>query len=134
MDESQFAAYLRCLDHPKQLQLATNVTTLFLLYREHVTSFSFSNLDLFMRKPVPALSVDALLEHLPANGGHCFHHTELMYAALNYLGFDVSRVATWILMGTEYKEDMTQTHNILLVKVDGATYLCDPGLGSPILG
>ena len=130
MDDRQFSAYLDCLDHPKQLELTPNVTSLYLLYSEHVTSLAYSNLDLFMGKPVPDLSIDAILDHIPTNGGHCYQHSELMYAALNHLGFDVTRVACWVLMGKDFKQDMPLNHNILLVKIDGDTYLCDPGLAS----
>ena len=130
MDDRQFAAYLDHLDHPKQLGLSANVTSLYFLYREHVTSLSYSNLDLFMGKPVPDLSIDALLDQLPTHGGHCYQHSELMYGALKFLGFDVTRVACWVLMGREFKEGMLLNHNILLVKIDGETYMCDPGLAS----
>ena len=70
------------------------------------------------------------MKDMPVKGGHCYQQSELLYAALAHLGFEVTRVACWVLMGNAYKEGMPLNHNILLVKVDGATYMCDPGLAS----
>ena len=131
MDADQFSRYLSHLDHPIQLTLEPNVTSLYMLYQEHMTRFAYSNIDLYMGAPVADLSVDSLLDELPVRGGHCIQHGELMYAALVHLGFNVTRVAGRVLMGSEYKEGMALDHSFLLVKIDGAgTYMCDPGLAS----
>ena len=92
--------------------------------------FAYNNLDLFLGKPIPDLSIDALLDHVPKYGGHCYQHSELMLAALEYLGFDVVRVACWVLMGKAYSKGMPLNHNILMVKIEGSTFMCDPGLAS----
>jgi len=130
MDAEQFAKYLELLDHPIQLPLFPDVTSLYFLYREHVTRFPYQNLDLYLGKPIVDLSVSALLETLPVRGGHCFQQSELMFAVLEHVGFQVERVAAWVLMGNQYQEGMPLNHNILLVKIGGDTYLCDPGLSS----
>jgi len=92
-------------------------------------AYSYSNLDLYMGKDMPDLSLDALLSEVPAKGGHCYQHSELMLAALQHLGFDVTRVACCVLMGQPYVEGTPQTHSILMVKIAGDTYMCDPGFG-----
>ena len=130
MDAEQFAKYLELLDHPIQLPIFPDVTSLYFLYREHVTRFPYQNLDLYLGKPIVDLSVSALLETLPVRGGHCFQQSELMFAVLEHVGFQVERVAAWVLMGNQYQEGMPLNHNILLVKIGGDTYLCDPGLSS----
>ena len=130
MDADQFARYLQHLDHPGQLPLAPDVASLYWLYRAHITRFPYTNLDLFMGKPPVDLAVSALLDTVPTQGGHCYQHSELMYAALAHLGFDVKRVAAWVLMGNEYKKEMPLNHNILMVKIGQDTFLCDPGLAS----
>ena len=131
MDADQFSRYLGHLDHPCQLTLGPDVTSLYFIYREHMTRFPFNNMDLYMGAPIPDLSVDSLLEEMPVKGGHCYQQSELLYAALAHLGFDVTRVAAWVLMGNEYKEGMPLNNNILMVKIDGAgTFMCDPGLAS----
>eukprot|EP00092_Neocalanus_flemingeri_P077105 GFUD01095703.1.p1 GENE.GFUD01095703.1~~GFUD01095703.1.p1 ORF type:complete len:280 (-),score=87.59 GFUD01095703.1:257-1096(-) len=130
MDSEQFAKYLELIDHPVQLPLSPDVTCLYFLYREHVTRFPYQNLDLYLGKPRVDLSISALLETLPISGGHCFQHSELMFAVLEHVGFTVERVAAWVLMGNQYQEGMPLNHNIILVKIGEDTYLCDPGLAS----
>jgi len=130
MDAVQFARYLEHVDHPPQLSLGPDVASLYSLYRAHVTRFAYTNLDLFMGKPPVDLELTSLLEAVPSNGGHCYQLSELMFAVLQRVGFDVRRVAAWVLMGREYKPEMPLNHNILLVKIGEDTYLCDPGLAS----
>ena len=91
MDSEQFAKYLELLDHPKQLTLGPNVTSLYYLYREHMTTFTYNNLNLYLGKPKCDLSISGLLKDVPSQGGHCYQHSELMFAALSYLGFQVER-------------------------------------------
>ena len=68
MDSEQFAKYLEYIDHPSQLQLGPNVSSLFCLYQEHLRRFPYHNLDLYMNKPIRDLSVAALLESVPTQG------------------------------------------------------------------
>jgi len=130
MNSEQFARYLELVDHPIQLPLMPDVTSLYTIYREHVTRFPYQNIDLYHGKPMVDLSIAALLETLPVHGGHCFQQSELMFAVLEHVGFKVERVAAWVLMGNQYQEGMPLNHNILLVKIGEDTYLCDPGLAS----
>ena len=130
MDSEQFAKYLELVDHPVQLSLFPDVSSLYFIYREHVTRFPYQNLDLYQGKPMVDLSISALLETLPVRGGHCFQQSELIFAVLEKIGFHVERVAAWVLMGNDYQEGMPLNHNILLVRIGEETYLCDPGLAS----
>ena len=61
MNSDQFAKYLSHLDHPRQLELGPDVSSLFFLYREHVTRLPYSNLDLYTGKAVCDLSPNGLL-------------------------------------------------------------------------
>merc|ERR1712029_179767 len=130
MNAEQFSKYLDHLDHPKQLGLVPDVSSLYFVYREHMTRFPYNNLDLYLGKPICDLSLDALLNDVPAKGGHCYQHSELMFGALKHLGFDVTRVAATVLMGNAYQDGMPLNHNILMVKIKGETFMCDPGLAS----
>ena len=130
MNSDQFAKYLELVDHPIQLPLLPDVTSLFTIYREHVTRFPYQNIDLYHGKPMVDLSICAILETLPVHGGHCFQQSELLFAVLEHVGFKVERVAAWVLMGNQYQEGMPLNHNILLVKIGEDTFLCDPGLAS----
>ena len=69
MNSEQFAEYLRHIDHPTQLPLAANVSSLYWLYQEHVRRFPYQNLDLYMNKPMRDLSVSALLKSVAIEGG-----------------------------------------------------------------
>jgi arylamine N-acetyltransferase len=89
MDAEQFAKYLELVDHPAQLELMPDVVSLYIIYREHVTRFPYQNLHLYLGKPLPDLSVSSLLETLPLEGGHCFQQSEMMFAVLKYVGFQL---------------------------------------------
>jgi len=130
MDADMFARYLEIVNHPTQLSLSADIYSLYLVYRAHVTRFPYQNIDLYTNKPMPDLSVQRLMEEMGQRGGHCFQQSELLCAVLEHLGFEVVRVAAWVLMGNTYQPGMPLNHNILLVKVAGETFLCDPGLSS----
>ena len=130
MDVDQLDQYLSSIDHPPQLPLSADVSCLYWLYRAHVTRFAYQNLDLYLGRPPADLSLPALLRTVPVSGGLCYQHTELMLAVLERVGFRVSRVAAWVLLGRQYEEDMPVNHNILVVEVGQDRYICDPGLAS----
>ena len=130
MDKELFAKYMELVDHPTQLSLSANVTNLYTIYREHMTRFPYQNIDLYLGKPQVDLSISAILSDLSARGGHCFQHSELMFAVLEYVGFQVERVASYVLLGKQYKEGMPLTHNILMVTIQDSIFLCDPGFAA----
>ena len=68
MNSEQFARYLEYIDHPTQLELGPNLSSLYCLYQEHVRRFPYQNLDLYMNKPIRDLSVGALLDSVPTQG------------------------------------------------------------------
>eukprot|EP00090_Calanus_glacialis_P018611 TRINITY_DN28881_c0_g1_i1.p1 TRINITY_DN28881_c0_g1~~TRINITY_DN28881_c0_g1_i1.p1 ORF type:complete len:274 (+),score=62.05 TRINITY_DN28881_c0_g1_i1:40-861(+) len=118
------------VDHPCQLPLSADVRSLFIIYKEHMTRFPYQNLDLYLGKPKVNLSISTLLETMSVRGGHCYQHSELMFAVLEHVGFQVERVASYVLLGKEYQEGMPLTHNILMVTIDDEMYLCDPGFAA----
>ena len=128
MDSDQFGRYLDLLDHPPQLTLGPDVTSLYLIYQHHMTRFAYSSIDLYLGRPPAEISVDATMDDLPVRGGHCFQHVELLFNVLEYLGFEATRVLARVLDGDTYIKGMTINHIFLLVKFEGDTYLFDPGL------
>jgi len=130
MNAQQFTKYLNLIDHPGQLTLTPDEASLYLVYRGHITRFPYQNVDLYRRSEVADLSIEALLEYMSEYGGHCYQQSELLYAALQYIGFNVSRIASWVLMGSEYQSGMPVNHNILMVNIGDRLFLCDPGLAS----
>ena len=53
-----------------------------------------------------------------------------MMAALQHLGFQVERIAAWVLLGNQFQEGMPLNHNILFVKIEDQMFICDPGLAA----
>ena len=53
-----------------------------------------------------------------------------MIGALQHLGFQVERIAAWVLLGRPFQEGMPFNHNILLVKTEDQMFICDPGLAA----
>ena len=53
-----------------------------------------------------------------------------MIAAFQHLGFQVERIAAWVLLGKQYQEGMPLNHNILLVKAEDQMFICDPGFAA----
>ena len=130
MDAGQFAEYLDLIDHPKQSELSADEGSLYRVYREHLTRFPYQNVHLYRGGEVADLSLASLLTSMAEYGGHCYQQSELLYGALHHLGFKVSRLAGWVLMGGEYQPGQPLNHNILLVNIGEKFYLCDPGLAS----
>ena len=128
MNADQFSKYLELVDHPAQCPLQADEASLFILYRQHLTRFPYQNVDLYRGRDVADLSLDSLLSSMSQYGGHCYQQSELLCAALQQVGFTVSRIAAWVLMGGEFKPGMPLNHNVLLVTIGDKFYLCDPGL------
>ena len=99
MNSSQFTKYLSLIDHPSQLPLNPDLATLFRIFHSHMTRFVYQNLDLYLGEPPVDLSVNSLLDTLAVRGGHCYQHSELMFAVLEYIGFKLERVASWVVTG-----------------------------------
>jgi len=136
MDSSQLSTYLSLLDWPCQVSPSPpHPTSLALLSSKHLMTLPYQSKHLHHHKTRerPSLAVKDLLSDLPTRGGHCYQHSELCYAALIALGYKVSRVSSCVLNGRQYREGMPQTHNILVVSLDGSHYLVDVGFanGSP---
>ena len=88
-------AYFKFIGIPDHLALKPSVETLYFVANKHVTSIPYQNFHFHHkdRKPV-GMSLQALKERLIDQniGGMCFETNELMFYALEHLGFNVSRV------------------------------------------
>jgi len=130
MNSEQYTRYLSLIDFPTQLTLSADEHSLYHLYRRHITRFPYQNIDLYNGAEVADLDVEANLKYMSEFGGHCYQHSELLLSVLNFIGFNVSRIPSWVLMGKPYVQEMPVTHNILLVTINNQHYLCDPGFAS----
>ncbi|GAA2523892.1 hypothetical protein GCM10009859_24600 [Kocuria salsicia] len=100
------------------------------LHRAHVSTFPFSNVEVLLGEHPgvePATVFDQVV--VRRRGGYCFEHSQLFSAALQTLGFTVRRA-----LGRVRSLQSARTHMTVLVDLDGARYLCDPGFGFNITG
>lgn len=109
---------------------AQNATaeTLRALHRAHATHIPFENLDIQLGKSI-LLDLASLQAKLvrARRGGYCFEQNALFAAALEQLGFTVTRLAARVRFGSA--EVRPRTHMVLKVEADGKSWLCDVGFG-----
>jgi N-hydroxyarylamine O-acetyltransferase len=120
-------AYLRRIRYAGPL--APTRATLEALHLAHATAIPFENLDILLGRPI-RLDLGSLQAKLVAGGrgGYCFEQNALFAAALERIGFGVTRLAARVRLGTE--RVLPRTHMTLLVAVDGAELLADVGFGA----
>ncbi|MET9467562.1 arylamine N-acetyltransferase [Streptomyces sp. NPDC006544] len=126
-----YSAYLRRLGITEPPG-APSAEGLFALQRAHLERIAYENLDIQLGRPAgidPELSVRRFAA---GRGGYCFHLNGAFAALLGRLGYDVTRH-----LGGVYKESESASaergvsgdHLVLTVRVDGAEYYVDAGLG-----
>jgi N-hydroxyarylamine O-acetyltransferase len=98
------------------------------LHRAHATHIPFENLDIMLGKSI-RLDLGNLQTKMVRNGrgGYCFEQNALFAAALERLGFAVTRLAARVRFGTS--EVRPRTHMALKVEADGKSWLADVGFG-----
>ena len=123
----QLDAYLKRIDYSGDLRPSAAV--LAALHLAHATHIPFENLDVLRGVPI-RLDLDSLQGKLvdARRGGYCFEHNLLFSAVLEALGFAVSRLAARV---RHRRTDVApRTHMLLLVDIDGQTWLADVGFGA----
>ncbi|MFI8235619.1 arylamine N-acetyltransferase [Streptomyces sp. NPDC085900] len=99
----------------------------------HLRGIPFENLDA-LRRVAPSLEIGDLVAKLVdgPRGGYCYEHNTLFAAALEALGFGVTRLAARVVVGADRIESRPRTHMALLVEVPGqpGPYLADVGFGA----
>ncbi|MFF4910777.1 arylamine N-acetyltransferase [Streptomyces sp. NPDC001260] len=99
----------------------------------HLRGIPFENLDA-LRRVAPSLEIGDLVAKLVdgPRGGYCYEHNTLFAAALEALGFGVTRLAARVVVGADRVESRPRTHMTLLVEVPGqpGPYLADVGFGA----
>jgi N-hydroxyarylamine O-acetyltransferase len=98
------------------------------LHLAHVTHIPFENLDPFLGRPV-RLDLASLQAKLVAGrrGGYCFEQNTLFAAALEALGFRVTRLAARVRSGAA--SILPRTHMLLEVDAGREPWLADVGFG-----
>ncbi len=103
--------------------------TLAALHLAHAQSIPFENLDVLLGRGIQ-LDLESLQQKLVRDrrGGYCFEQNLLFSAALEALGFRLSRLAARVRMGAT--RVLPRTHMCVAVDVEGARYLADVGFGA----
>jgi len=94
----------------------------------HATTIPFENLDILLGRPI-RLDLASLQDKLirDRRGGYCFEHNTLFAAALESVGFDVTRLGARVRFGA--RSVTARTHMALLVEADEQRRLADVGFG-----
>lgn len=105
--------------------------TLTALHRAHVVSIPYENLDIFMGKPIE-IQPDVVFKKLVTakRGGYCFEMNGLFSRVLEALGFEIVRLRARVWFMRSYPDEITfPSHQIMLIKLDGKSYIADVGFG-----
>ena len=125
-DALDLEAYLGRIGYSGRVQPVPAV--LEAIHLAHATHIPFENLDILLKRPI-RLDLASLQAKLVTGGrgGYCFEQNLLFSAVLQRLGFSVTQLAARVLYRSRRK--LPRTHILLLVNVDGATWLADVGFG-----
>ena len=109
---------------------APDLETLQRLHEAHVRTFTFDNIDVLLDQH-PGVGLEQVQGKFlgRGRGGYCFEHATLFAAALQRLGYDVTRR----LGRVGPPETSARTHCVVVVDLDGERLLADPGFGMSVL-
>ena len=97
------------------------------LIQQHLKNFTFSSINVLLKKPLPLLPHAIERRFMAGEGGYCFEHNKLFYLLLLDLGYDVTSYLGRVLLNVE--RDVPKTHRLNIVTVEGVSYLVDVGFG-----
>ncbi|KGS08104.1 arylamine N-acetyltransferase family protein [Burkholderia sp. ABCPW 111] len=100
----------------------------------HPQSIPFENLNPYTGARV-ALDLESVVDKLieRRRGGYCFEQNKLFYTVLVQLGFHVTPLIARVRWQRPPDVSTPQTHMLLRVDLDGATWFADVGFGSTTL-
>jgi N-hydroxyarylamine O-acetyltransferase len=125
IDRLDLGGYVDRIGYPGSLD--PSAATLRGLHRAHIASISFENLDAVLGRGID-LDLSAIQDKLVRRprGGYCHEHNLLFAAALERLGFRVTRLLARPLTSAH---PLPRGHCTLLVRAEGRTWLADVGYG-----
>lgn len=133
-EDLDLEAYLDRIGLPESVAQRPDVDALAHLHRRHIDTFPFENVDHVLGNPVD-VSMCGLNEKLVCRrrGGHCVELNLLFAAALQRLGYAVTRRAARVSVPGR---PSARSHTILYVSAGDETWLADtafsPGLLAPV--
>jgi N-hydroxyarylamine O-acetyltransferase len=106
-----------------------DLATLRALHRGHAFAIPYENLDVQLGRSVTIEPADAFEKLVRGRrGGWCYEMNGLLGAALDAIGFKVTRLAGGVHRAT-FGEVMVGNHLVLLVDLDGEPWIADVGFG-----
>jgi len=119
-------AYLRRIGYAGERR--PTLAALEAVHLAHATTIPFENLDILLGRGV-RLDMASLQAKLVAGGrgGYCFEQNLLFAAALERIGFGVTRLAARVRYRA--RALMPRTHMTLIADAGGIRWLCDVGFG-----
>ncbi|MGB7069262.1 MAG: arylamine N-acetyltransferase [Pyrinomonadaceae bacterium] len=108
--------------------LQTNVETLRLLQRKHLSSVPFENLDVHWKRPI-VLDIERFFQKIVGEkrGGFCYELNGLFNELLLSLGFTTRLISARVFNGTEHGPEFD--HAAVIVSIGDLEYLADVGFG-----
>lgn len=100
------------------------------LHRAHIAAIPFENIDIVLGRGI-RLDLDSLQDKLvrQPRGGYCYEHNLLFGAALERLGYPVTRLVARVRPSGAG----SRTHMLLRVEAGGRPWLADVGFGGGVL-
>jgi N-hydroxyarylamine O-acetyltransferase len=104
--------------------------TLRAIHLQHAQAIPFENLNPLLKWPV-RLDPQSLHQKLVVDGrgGYCFEQNLLLSHALQGVGFDVTWLAARVVWDTPENAVTPRSHMLLLINLDGTSYIADAGFG-----
>lgn len=103
------------------------------IHRAHALSLVYENLDVQFKTPVtrsPAAAFDKIV--VRRRGGWCYEMNGLLGAALEEAGFAVTRLAGAVMRDIK-GDQVIGNHLVLLVTIDGESWIGDVGFGDGLI-
>lgn len=135
--------YLSYIGLRESKPVELSIDTLTTVIEHHLNKFIYRNTAIFeagklpsQERKIPNLEIDSLFDNMLANnGGYCFQHLELMFAALTSLGFRVDRHLAKTVLRECAKVDFDKltnpkTHELIMIHIDDKPYIVDVGMGN----
>lgn len=121
-------AYFEKLDY--QGERAPTLAVLRTLHSLHTQRFAFENLSPLLGLDV-RLDIASLFDKFirQQRGGYCFEQNLLFQYVLNALGFKSRGLAARVCYNLPAGMEALRTHMLLLLDIDGASYIADTGFG-----
>jgi N-hydroxyarylamine O-acetyltransferase len=97
----------------------------------HAAAIPYEDIDVLLNRGI-ALDIGVLQQKLVQHkrGGYCFEQNTLLAAALETLGFRITRLGGRVIRGLPVSTETVRGHKLLRVDLPEGPYIADVGFGS----